>query len=573
MSTITLSGDYGQAPYRITNLAPGTVIDASQASWTLDNSILDGDGSNNYPFRVDNSGSNVVINGGTIRGEVSLTEDWQTVYYPSSGNGNSAGVRVSGTDFVTIQNWRMTQIWDALRVTDGAENFLIQNVWVMDARDDAIENDNAVTGTIRDSLFDGVFAGMSLDGDYDGSMNTVTMDGVLMRMESYLYKGKVTHGSPIKADSGNPAGTPDLKFFSTVFAIERVDHESQGRLKIAWDNTVQSENCYFLNLSDTPLPASYPKPPAGWTILEGQAARDYWAQARDKWIADHTGGGPTNPTPIDLVPDAVEDFALTTMDQPVAIADVTGNDNAGNGPASISFYDAATAMGGAVSLAGADFTYTPQAGFVGTDSFTYTLTDGDGDTDTATVSVTVLSPTGTGLPRSRTIEKRIETGADDVEQRGRSVDLDSSDLELVKDGSTTQVVGLRFTGIEIPKGATITRAWVTFTCDETGSTATNLTIRGNDIGDAPTFADTKNNVSGRAITDAFATWTPEAWTRVGQTHNTSDISAIISEITGRTDWASGNDLALIFSGTGPRTAEAFESGAATAPLLYVEYVI
>ncbi|MGH9177313.1 MAG: Ig-like domain-containing protein, partial [Acidimicrobiales bacterium] len=37
------------------------------------------------------------------------------------------------------------------------------------------------------------------------------------------------------------------------------------------------------------------------------------------------------------------------------------------------------------------FTYTPEAGFSGTDSFTYTASDGNGGTDTATVTITVTA--------------------------------------------------------------------------------------------------------------------------------------------------------------------------------------
>lgn len=38
------------------------------------------------------------------------------------------------------------------------------------------------------------------------------------------------------------------------------------------------------------------------------------------------------------------------------------------------------------------FMYTPNAGFIGTDLFTYTVDDGNGNTDTATVNVTVILP-------------------------------------------------------------------------------------------------------------------------------------------------------------------------------------
>jgi hypothetical protein len=41
------------------------------------------------------------------------------------------------------------------------------------------------------------------------------------------------------------------------------------------------------------------------------------------------------------------------------------------------------------------FTYDPDPGFAGTDTFTYEMTNGDGDTDTATVSVEVVEATAT----------------------------------------------------------------------------------------------------------------------------------------------------------------------------------
>ena len=46
---------------------------------------------------------------------------------------------------------------------------------------------------------------------------------------------------------------------------------------------------------------------------------------------------------------------------------------------------------GTVTFTGSDVTYTPDADFFGTDSFTYTISDGNGGTDTATVNVTVTN--------------------------------------------------------------------------------------------------------------------------------------------------------------------------------------
>src|SRR6185369_4739555 len=90
------------------------------------------------------------------------------------------------------------------------------------------------------------------------------------------------------------------------------------------------------------------------------------------------------------------------------------------------------------------------------------------------------------------------------------------------------------------------------------------------------FTSTKNNVSSRATTDASTAWAPSAWSAVGQAglaQRTPDLSAIVQEIVARPGWSTGNDMAFVVTGSGTRTAEAFEGGAAKAPLLHIEYVL
>lgn len=305
MSTITLSGNYGWNPYIAKGLASGTVIDATDAVWFQDNDGSDGS-VNDYPFRVYKA-PNVVIEGGTINGKIDQSGDWRTIY----DMGNSAGLRTEDTPNVVIRDWHITNTWDAIRVSWNSPNFLIEDVWVTNARDDAIENDRLQSGTIRDSLFDGVFAGLSIDPDssnpVDGHAETVKMDGVLMRLKPYDYDGEYTHASFIKTDSATHGEiTPNLEFTNCVFALEDVEHRSYRSMVDAWSNTVKSSGNVFLNLSDTPLPSDYPKPPSGWTILQGAAARDYWDKAKAAWIAGHEGGadvGTTSPsTPVVVVP-------------------------------------------------------------------------------------------------------------------------------------------------------------------------------------------------------------------------------------------------------------------------------
>jgi hypothetical protein len=76
-----------------------------------------------------------------------------------------------------------------------------------------------------------------------------------------------------------------------------------------------------------------------------------------------------------------------------------------------------------------------------------------------------------------TVEIRVAASSDDAEGRASGgVWLTSTDLDLGHAG-TNQTVGMRFNGVDIPRGPTIVNAYVQFQVDETNSGATSLTIR------------------------------------------------------------------------------------------------
>lgn len=175
------------------------------------------------------------------------------------------------------------------------------------------------------------------------------------------------------------------------------------------------------------------------------------------------------------------------------------------------------------------------------------------------------------------IETRIAVAGDDIEQRkSGGISSNVSDLELGYDGSTPHVVGLRFTSIDIPPGAIITNAYIQFTADEVSSGLASLLITGEDTDDAGAFTTVNFNVSSRDRTDASVSWDVNAWTMRGEAdaaQRTPDLAAIIQEIVDRAGWAALNDIVLLITGTGTRTAKSFEGSAAGAPLLHVEYYI
>jgi hypothetical protein len=173
------------------------------------------------------------------------------------------------------------------------------------------------------------------------------------------------------------------------------------------------------------------------------------------------------------------------------------------------------------------------------------------------------------------VEARVGASSDDAEQKvgSTSVSLDSSDLELVSDGSA-QTVGMRFGGLGIPRGAVITDAWLQFQVDESTLAAASLTIRAQATDNAPTFSSAANGVAGRAVGSAAVAWVPAPWPTVGAAgidQRAQGLAPLIQEVVSRAGWSYGNALALLVTGSGARTAEAFDGSSGGAPLLHVVF--
>ena len=244
------------------------------------------------------------------------------------------------------------------------------------------------------------------------------------------------------------------------------------------------------------------------------------------------------------------------------------DDGLPNPPASTTTNWSVTSGPGTVSFANANAVDTT-ATFSAAGTYVLRLTANDSALSAFDeVTVTVVGPGG-----PFTFERTIATGSDDAEQSSSgSLSLSSSDLELTTDGTNVQTVGLRFLNLTIPPGATITEAWVQFRVDEVSSGAASLTIAGQAADNAATFTTVSSNVSSRPRTAATVGWAPSSWPTVnlaGPNQRTPDLSAVIQQIVGRSGWVSGNALALVITGTGRRTADAFEDGG--APTLHLVY--
>ena len=202
------------------------------------------------------------------------------------------------------------------------------------------------------------------------------------------------------------------------------------------------------------------------------------------------------------------------------------------------------------------------------------VTEASSPTVTSHPTATPVIPVSNG---GNSVDIRVANGNDDVEEslsRGRMY-INSSDLELIYDNSA-QVVGLRFTGVNIPKGAVITNSYIQFKTGQTSSRTINLTIYGEASGNAAAFANTARNVSSRARTSNSVTWTPPAWSKrgeMGTAQRTPNLNAIVQEIVNQPNWNPGNSIVMMVMGkyNNKRVAKSFEGNSAGAPLLHVEF--
>ncbi|CAA6818517.1 MAG: Unknown protein [uncultured Sulfurovum sp.] len=173
------------------------------------------------------------------------------------------------------------------------------------------------------------------------------------------------------------------------------------------------------------------------------------------------------------------------------------------------------------------------------------------------------------------IEVKISDDDDDAEERvsNGNMNIGSSDLEMTQEDHQ-QIIGLRFQNLSIPKGASITNAYIQFTSEEKDSDSTNLTIYGESTNHASQFISTAYNISNRNKTTAFVSWSPEAWmnkNKQDSEQRTSDLKSIVQEIVNKDGWNNGNAMAFIISGNGKRVADSYDGSSSKAPYLHVEF--
>lgn len=292
----TITGNKGFSPVIVSGLPSGSEINLTGLSVTVNNSknplptaskdCSVGTLQTNFYGVTILSCPKSKTRGGRIAGIVPMTSEWNATYC-----GSACGYRISNSPGAEVRNVRIDRSWDALRVIY-SPGFLFEDIYVPITRDDFLEDDVQEGGTIRDILVEGCLNGVSCVPSSNPrkvtTEQTIIMENILLRLKKFNQSGTMTHGTPFKYDTTTKSiHNPKLVLRNCVIAIEHVGHNGKSRLKQAWSKVKEATNCFYLNLSDTKLPSTYPKPPAGFTILQGSAARDKWLAARSAWLSAH----------------------------------------------------------------------------------------------------------------------------------------------------------------------------------------------------------------------------------------------------------------------------------------------
>ena len=149
--------------------------------------------------------------------------------------------------------------------------------------------------------------------------------------------------------------------------------------------------------------------------------------------------------------------------------------------------------------------------------------------------------------------------------------LDSSDLELGEYDTWTQAdieqgvqtVGLKFNAIDIPVGSTILSASIQFTCDAVGADPAEMTIYGENVGNATAFVDIAYDLKNRTKTAEKVVWDIPEWVATGDAgvaQQTPNLISVVQEIINNGDWNLGNSMVLILAPSGSTVDETSSSG-------------
>jgi len=151
------------------------------------------------------------------------------------------------------------------------------------------------------------------------------------------------------------------------------------------------------------------------------------------------------------------------------------------------------------------------------------------------------------------------------------------DSELPWNWRGNQTIGLRYTNMNIPRGAIITDANILFTVfDTVNYNPCQIGITAEASDHAAPLGWGPNDISSRPTTNAIIGWNPADWlvmNNAGGSQTSPNLSSMIQEVVDRQGWNNGNAMCFIIGGTGGRQAYSSDQDPNAAPKLCVSWEV
>jgi len=194
-------------------------------------------------------------------------------------------------------------------------------------------------------------------------------------------------------------------------------------------------------------------------------------------------------------------------------------------------------------------------------------TNNTGDTATLATTFQVVQSYMVG-------SSKIKNKTNDAEEYANGkMDLFNWDLDFGYNGYS---IGLRFTNINIPPEAIVTKAYLQLTSDEIKSVPTKLNIKAQKSVNAKEFKLDNGNISSRPLIQNSVDWKVDNWFVIsenGIAQRSPDLSNMLNEIIGLPGYNFSTPIVLIVTGSGHRVGESTDGELTKSPVLYYEYYI
>ncbi len=311
---VKLSGRFG-SQYTAYDVADNTVFELREMQW---------DPRPEHPLSTPFSAgeqpqppTNLTILGGVIDGRIPLEWSWSVTHAFSGSAFYTVATGRQVIDGARIHNvqdgWRPRETPEFRpRAYPNTGSFVMRNCYVTGVRDDCIENDEFIPGTVEDCLIDGTFTFYSEQNETINGVRTLELPTVgpdespdvsitrtLVRLD-VTSGGEPGPGTWFKLH-GYEAPNHRIVLTDCAFAVSQEPRGGWKQLNFPKTAEFRGTN-YLLWLGEAGKFGG--KVREGITLLEGEAARAKWHELRSAWLAAHG-----------YDPRAADDFA--TMQTPV----------------------------------------------------------------------------------------------------------------------------------------------------------------------------------------------------------------------------------------------------------------